>query len=98
MQLVAMRRAVFCVVCSLCVFCSVRLPLCVCVCKYGSDVLFVYCCNVFLGMSVSGVSERADDIQSVFGVCVDFVCVFFDVIECDSKGFGALCDRDRRVV
>ena len=31
-------------------------------------------------MFVSGVSERADDIQSVFGVCVNFVCVLFDVI------------------
>ena len=55
----------------------------------------VYYFNVFLGVAGSGVSERADDVQSVSGFCVNVVCMLFEChpsVECYSKDFGAMCD------
>ena len=72
MQPVAIWRAVFCVVCSL-FMCVFALSLCHAVCVYVGiykNILFVYSCNVFLGVSISSVSEGADVVQSVFGFCV----------------------------
>ena len=41
------------------------------------------------------MSEGADDVQSVFGFCVNVVSMLVErhpSIECDSKDFGAVCD------
>ncbi len=65
------------------------------ICKNGSDVLFIYRCNVFLGVSVSRVSEGANDVQSEICFCFNVVCVLFErhfSVECDSQGFG-WCQR-----
>ena len=54
---------------------EVRLPRGVGVGEDGSDVLFVCCCNVFLGVSVSCVREGSEDVQSCSSFSVYVVCV-----------------------
>ena len=67
----------------------------------GSYVLFVECCYVFLGVSVSCVSKGAQDVQSSF---CSIVCVSYVVFErhaaviCNSKDFRSVVNGERGVV
>ena len=63
------------------------MPGCVCVCKDGADELLIDGGDVFIRVSVCCVCECSEDIQPVFGFCVDCVGVFFEChpsVECDS--------------
>ena len=80
---------------------SVRLPGCVCIGKDGSDELFVGGPDVFLGVTVSCMSECSDDVQPGFGLGVYCVAVLFErhpSVEGHSKESGCVCDWDGRVV
>lgn len=71
-----------------------------CVCECRSNVLFIDCCNVFLGVPVGSVGEGPNDVQSVFCFSVDVVCVLFErhsTIECNSKDGGCVGVGDRVV-
>ena len=72
---------------------KVRLPRGVGVCENGSNVLFVCCYNVFLGVSVSCVCECAEDVQSGFCFSIYVVCVCLErhsSIVSDSKDGGVV--------
>ena len=47
--------------------CCVWLPGCVSVCKDGSNELFVYCGDVFLGVTERCICECSEDIQASLG-------------------------------
>lgn len=67
----------------------------------GSDELFVECCYVFLGVSVSCVSECAEDVQSLFGSVVNVGYVVFErpaAVECNSKDFRRVVNGKGSVV
>lgn len=58
--------------------------------EYGSYELFVECCYVFLGVTVSCVSKGAHDVQSSFCSIVNVSDVVFErhaAVICYSKDF-----------
>ena len=67
----------------------------------GSNELYVGCCNVFLGVSVSCVSEGAHDVQSSFCSIVNVSDVVFErhaAVVCNSKDFRGVVNGERSVV
>ena len=41
-----------------------------CIGEDRSDILFVYCCDMFFGLAVCGVGEGSENIESGFCSCV----------------------------
>ena len=81
--------------------CCVWLPGCVSVCKDGSNELFVYCGDVFLGVTERCICECSEDIQAGLGFSVNVVCVLPEChtpIVSHSKDSGGVSLRDRCVV